>query len=116
MLQAQQANTPVSMAAAGLQGVDPSLLMQQQQQGAAAAMMQNQLLGSNPAVMAMMAQQSHFLTPEALAMQSVSRYRHKDEGIRKVHWQVIFSLKSCHTYHQRHLFFGSGTFKLDKKL
>ena len=64
MLQAQQGNGDVNIA--GLQGVDPSVLLQQ------SAMMQNPLLANNPAALAMMAQQASFLTPEALAVQSVS--------------------------------------------
>ena len=64
MLQAQQTNSEVNMA--GMQGVDPSVLLQQ------SAMMQNQLLTNNPAALAIMAQQASFMTPEALAMQSVN--------------------------------------------
>ncbi len=48
----------------GLQGFDPALLFQQ------SALLQNPLVANNPAALAVIAQQS-FLSPDALAMQSV---------------------------------------------
>ena len=65
-----RATAGVNMAAAG--GLDPALLLQQQQQQQQQQMIQNQLMSNNPAVLAMMAQQAPFMTPEGLTMHSVS--------------------------------------------